>query len=98
MQLFRPGTNLLILIDISRSMKVADVRPSRLARARQEVEDLLNRNRGVRVGVIGFASIAHVVSPVTEDMNGIRRVLSALDTSLVRLQGSRLLYALERAQ
>jgi len=97
-QLFRPGTNLLILMDISRSMQVADVRPSRLARARQEVEDLLNENRGVRVGLIGFASVAHVVSPVTEDMQGIHRVLSALDTSLVRLQGSRLLFALERAQ
>ncbi len=97
-QLFRPGTNLLILMDISRSMQVADVRPSRLARARQEVEDLLNQNRGVRVGLIGFASVAHVVSPVTEDMRGISRVLSALDTSLVRLQGSRLLSALDRAQ
>jgi Ca-activated chloride channel family protein len=97
-QLFRPGTNLLILMDISRSMQVADVRPSRLARARQEVEDLLNENRGVRVGLIGFASVAHVVSPITEDMQGIHRVLSALDTSLVRLQGSRLLYALERGQ
>jgi len=97
-QLFRPGTNLLILFDISRSMKVADVRPTRLARARQEVEDLLNQNRGIRVGLIGFASVAHVVSPVTEDMQGIHRVLSALDTSLVRLQGSRLKFALERAE
>jgi Ca-activated chloride channel family protein len=97
-QLFRPGTNLLILIDISQSMNVTDVRPTRLARARQEVEDLLNQNRGIRVGLIGFASVAHVVSPVTEDMQGIHRVLSALDTSLVRLQGSRLIFALDRAE
>jgi Ca-activated chloride channel family protein len=97
-QLFRPGTNLIVLFDISRSMNVADVQPTRLARARQELEDLLNENRGVRVGLIGFASVAHVVSPVTEDMNGIRRVLSALDTKLVQLQGSRLSFALERAQ
>jgi Ca-activated chloride channel family protein len=97
-QLFRPGTNLLVLFDISRSMNVADVKPNRLARARQEVEDLLGQSRGIRVGLIGFASVAHVVSPVTEDLNGIRRLLSALDTSLVQLQGSRLLFALERAQ
>jgi Ca-activated chloride channel family protein len=96
-QLFRPGTNLVILFDISRSMNVADVQPTRLVRARQEVEDLLNLNRGIRVGLIGFATVAHVVSPVTEDMNGIRRTLSALDTDLVELQGSRLLYALESA-
>jgi len=97
-QLFRPGSNLLILLDISRSMKVTDVRPSRLARAQQEIDDLLNQNRGVRVGLIGFASVAHVVSPVTEDMHGIRSVLPALDTSLVKLQGSRLLFALDRAE
>jgi Ca-activated chloride channel family protein len=97
-QLFRPGTNLIILFDISRSMNVADVQPTRLARARQEVEDLLNLNRGIRVGLIGFATVAHVVSPVTEDMNGIRRMLSALDTSLVELQGSRLLFALESTE
>jgi len=96
-QLFRPGTNLVILFDISRSMNVADVQPTRLARARQEVEDLLNQNRGIRVGLIGFATVAHVVSPVTEDMNGIRRMLAALDTDLVELQGSRLLFALDRA-
>lgn len=97
-QLFRPGTNLLILVDISQSMNVTDVRPTRLSRARQEIEDLLNRSRGIRVGLIGFASVAHVVSPITEDMRAINRLLPALDTSLVRLQGSRLLYALDRAE
>lgn len=97
-QLFKPGSNLVVLFDISRSMSVADVRPDRLTRARQELEDLLDQNRGVRIGLIAFASIAHVVSPITEDMNSIRRVLSALDPSLVRLQGSRLSFALERAE
>ena len=96
-ELFRPGTNLVVLFDISRSMEVADVKPNRLSRARQEVEDLLNNNRGIRIGLIGFASVAHVISPITEDMNGIRRMLPALDTSLVQLQGSRLSYALDRA-
>ena len=97
-QLFRPGTNLLVLFDISRSMDVTDVKPTRLARGRQELEDILNENRGIRVGLIAFASVAHVISPITEDMNGIRRVLSALDTRLVRLQGSRLSFALDRAK
>ncbi len=96
-QLFRPGTNLVVLFDISRSMDVADVKPTRLVRAHQELADLLERNRGIRIGVIGFASIAHVVSPVTEDMNSIRRVLPVLSSDLVQLQGSRLVHALDRA-
>jgi len=96
-QLFRPGTNLVVLFDISRSMNVADVQPTRLVRAQQELADLLDRSRGIRIGVIGFASIANVVSPVTEDMNSIRRVIPALDSNLVQLQGSRLVHALDRA-
>lgn len=96
-QLFRPGTNLVVLFDLSRSMNVTDVKPSRLARAQQELTDLVNHSHGIRMGVIGFASIAQVVAPVTEDMNSIRHVLPSLDTSLVQLPGSRLGYALDRA-
>ncbi len=95
--LFRPGTNLVVLFDLSRSMAVSDVAPSRLARAQQELSDLLDNSRGIRIGVIGFASIAQVVAPLTEDMNGVRRILPALDTRLVQLPGSRLAFALQRA-
>ena len=40
-RLFHPGNNLLMLLDISRSMQVDDVAPSRLGRARQEIQDLI---------------------------------------------------------
>ncbi len=97
-RLFRPGANLVVLLDISKSMDVADVQPSRLARARQEVEDLITQNRELRVGLIAFASVAHVVSPITEDAKSIRGELPAISTDLVDLQGSRLGVALDRAK
>jgi len=97
-QLFRPGADLVILLDISRSMEVTDVQPSRLSRARQEIEDLINRNREVRIGLIAFASVAHVVAPITEDGQAIRNLLPSISSDLVRLQGSRLGQALERAR
>jgi len=97
-QLFTPGADLVILLDISRSMEVADVQPSRLTRARQEIEDLLNNNRELRIGLIAFASVAHVVSPITEDNQAIRSLLPAISSDLVRLQGSRLGEALNRAK
>lgn len=96
-QLFTPGADLVILLDISRSMEVSDVRPSRLGRARQEIEDLINQNQGVRIGLVAFASVAHVVAPITEDGQAIRRLLPSISSDLVRLQGSRLGQALERA-
>jgi Ca-activated chloride channel family protein len=96
-QMFSPRNSLVVVLDISRSMQVADVRPSRFSRARQELEDLLNQGQGLRFGLIAFASVAHVIAPVTEDLKSIRRILPALSTDLVRLQGSRLSYALDRA-
>ena len=97
-RLFHPGDNLLILLDISRSMNADDVRPSRLGRARQEIQDLIVQNRRLRLGLIAFASVPHVISPVTEDSRTILTALPALSTDLSRLQGSRLNQALDRAQ
>jgi len=94
---FDPGADLVILLDISRSMDVADVNPSRLDRARQEIQDLLRSNPGMSVGLIAFATIAHVVTPITEDGDSLLRQLPALSTDLVQLQGSRLSDAIKRA-
>ncbi len=96
--LFTPGANLIILLDISRSMSVADVAPSRLARARQEIEDLIDNNSRLRIGLIAFASAAHVLTPITEDTHSLRKLLPAISGDLVRLKGSRLSEALIRAR
>ncbi len=97
-QLFSPGADLVVLLDISRSMEVADVSPNRLTRARQELEDLVSQNRELRIGLIAFASVSHVIAPITEDANTIKGLLPHISTDLVRLQGSRLREALERAR
>lgn len=96
--LLKPGADLVVLLDMSRSMAVTDVRPSRLGRARQEIEDLLDRAEQLRVGIIAFASVAHVVAPITEDLDAVRHVLPALSTDLVQMGGSRLDQALHKAQ
>jgi len=97
-RLFHPGNNLLIILDISRSMQADDVAPNRLGRARQEIQDLILQNRQVRLGLIAFASVPHVLSPITEDTYTILNSLPALSTDLARLQGSRLHQALDRAE
>jgi Ca-activated chloride channel family protein len=97
-QLFRPGSDLVILLDLSRSMDVTDISPSRLARARQEIQDLIEKNRHSRLGLIGFATLAHIIAPLTEDGNSLRVLLPALSSDLVELKGSRLTEALARAQ
>lgn len=97
-RLFHPGDSLLILLDISRSMEANDVAPTRLARARQEIQDLIEQNRRLRLGLIAFSSVPHVISPITDDTQTLRNSLPALASDLSRLQGSRLQGALDRAE
>jgi Ca-activated chloride channel family protein len=96
-QAFAPANDLVVLMDISRSMNVSDVAPSRLARARQEVQDLVQLNRKLRVGMIAFASVPLVISPITEDSHSLLNALPAVSSDLANLKGSRLNAALERA-
>jgi Ca-activated chloride channel homolog len=73
------GSDLYVLIDVSRSMLAEDVLPSRLGRAKADVAALVNRLEGERVGLIAFAGQAVVKCPLTADYDTFRRSLDELD-------------------
>ncbi|MDZ7751539.1 MAG: VWA domain-containing protein [Gammaproteobacteria bacterium] len=90
--------SLVVVLDLSRSMDIADVRPSRMARARQEVDDLLRAAPEVSTGLVAFASVSHVVVPITADNEMVRAVLPSLSPDLMRWSGSRVSSALDKAR
>ena len=94
---FSRDQSLVILLDLSESMNTADIKPSRLIRAKQKIEDLLNLSKGVKIGLIAFAADPHMITPLTDDIETIRHLLPSLTTDLVHIQGSRLSSALEMA-
>lgn len=73
------GSDLYVLIDVSRSMLADDVPPSRLGRAKADVSGLVNRLNGERIGLIAFAGQAVVKCPLTVDYDSFRRALDELD-------------------
>lgn len=97
METFSQDQSLVILLDLSESMNGADIKPSRLIRAKQKIEDLLNLSKGVKIGLIAFAADPHMITPITEDKETIRHLLPSLTTDLVYVQGSRLSSALDMA-
>jgi Ca-activated chloride channel homolog len=78
-QIIPRGSDLYVLIDVSRSMLADDVVPSRLGRAKADVSSLLNRLEGERIGLIAFAGQAVVKCPLTVDYASFRRSLLELD-------------------
>ena len=94
---FSKDQNLVILLDLSDSMNATDIKPSRLARAKQKIEDILNLAKGVKIGLIAFAADSFMITPLTDDIATVLHLLPTLDTDLVYVQGSRLSPALEMA-
>lgn len=86
--LFRQQSALVVLLDLSRSMAAADLKPSRMERARLKIEDLLSQRREGQTALVAFAGDAFAVTPLTDDTNTIRALLQSLDPELMPVQGS----------
>jgi len=91
------GIDLVIALDISESMSAEDVKPSRLARAKQDVKDLLSSLSGDRVALVVFAGQAIVQAPLTVDYGAIRLLLDVTEPGMLARPGTAIEEALDRA-
>lgn len=71
--------NLLILLDVSRSMLAGDVRPSRLARAKADLADLVPQLRGDRAALVAFRKSAVTLCPFTTDTAFLLEAIEGAD-------------------
>ena len=88
------GVDLVVALDLSRSMDAEDVAPNRLERARREIIDLLGEITGDRVAVVFFAGDAIARLPLTEDHRAVEWLLGDASTSMFQAQGSNLARAI----
>lgn len=84
----RQGVDLLIALDVSRSMQAEDVAPSRLRRAKKEITQLLDKLQGDRVGLIVFAGDAFLQCPLTTDYAAVRTYLDVAGPDLIGTPGT----------
>jgi Ca-activated chloride channel homolog len=91
------GLDLVIVLDVSRSMLAQDVAPSRLQRSIHELRSLIAALQGDRAGLILFAGTAEVVAPLTHDVGHILAHLERASTEAVDLQGTNIPAALTAA-
>ncbi|MEX1011456.1 MAG: VWA domain-containing protein [Balneolaceae bacterium] len=74
------GVDLMVILDLSRSMNAEDIRPSRLEKAKFEIERLISHSSGDRIGLIVFTGEAFVQSPMTLDHSALRMFLDIAET------------------
>jgi Ca-activated chloride channel family protein len=88
------GLDLVIAMDISRSMLAEDVAPSRMARAQREAHRLVEDLDGDRIGIVAFAGASYILAPLTVDGSALTLYLDAIDPDIASAGGTDLAAAL----
>lgn len=91
------GVDVVLCLDVSRSMRATDVLPDRLTRAKEEVRALADRFEGGRLGLVLFAGEARVVAPLTHDAASVATLADLADATSVARGGTDLGAALDAA-
>lgn len=93
----KEGSDLLIILDVSRSMNADDIEPSRLERAKSAVKYLSSELEGDRVALEIFAGESFLQCPFTSDIGAFHMFLDSISTNSLHVQGTDIGGALETA-
>ena len=92
------GIDILIALDVSKSMLSQDIKPTRLDRAKQLIRSLTSNLENNRVGLVVFAGQAILQMPLTGDVGAINTFLPNINTDMVPIQGTAVSAALRTAE
>lgn len=84
----RNGIDIMIALDVSKSMLAKDIQPTRLDRAKQLLSRLIDKMSNDRVGIVVFAGKAYLQMPLTADHSAAKMYLSAATPETVPTQGT----------
>lgn len=80
--------DIVVLLDVSRSMLAEDIKPSRMAQAQRELQDLSSLLNGDRVALVLFAGGAFARMPLTTDYAVFNKLVMDSSPDILRAQGS----------
>ena len=84
------GLEVVFALDVSRSMLAEDATPNRLARAKQQINDMVAEMIGDRIGLVVFAGEAKQVVPLTNHYDDFEQVLESVGPDTLTVGGSQL--------
>lgn len=82
------GKDIMICVDLSKSMDAYDIQPTRLEKIKFEMKRLVEAFNSDRIGIIIFSSEAFMQSPLTYDQNALNLFIETMNTSLVPSSGT----------
>ncbi|HXD76634.1 MAG TPA: VWA domain-containing protein [Puia sp.] len=93
----RKGVDVMIALDVSKSMLAKDIKPSRLERAKQFLLRLVDQLPNDRIGLVLFAGRAYLQMPLTTDHGAAHMYIEQASPDVVPTQGTVIADALQMA-
>lgn len=93
----RQGVEIIVAMDVSQSMLAEDLKPNRLARAKLEISELMDRLEGNELGLVVFAGAAYVQFPLTSDFATARFFLESAHPGMISRPSTNLAEAMRVA-
>jgi len=93
----REGADIMICLDVSNSMLAEDLKPNRLERAKQAIEQMIDKLQGDRLGIVVFAGEAYTQLPITIDYGSAKLFLNAITPNIIERQGTDISAAIQKA-
>jgi Ca-activated chloride channel family protein len=84
----RKGVDVIIALDVSKSMLANDIQPDRLTRAKQLIMRMTDKMQNDRVALIAFAGKAYLEVPLTIDYSAVKMLLQNVSPDLIPTQGT----------
>ena len=84
------GVQMMVLLDVSKSMLAQDIKPDRLTRAKLEISDLMDQLGGDELGLVLFSGASFIQFPLTSDYNTARSFLSSAGPGSISRAGTEL--------
>ena len=91
------GVQVMVALDISRSMLAQDLKPTRLDSAKLEISDMMSRLTGDEVGIVLFSGASFIQFPLTFDYATARTYLRNASPDAITRQGTVIAKAIETA-
>ena len=82
------SSDIFIALDVSQSMLSEDISPNRLEKTKREIGDLINKNKGNRIGLIFFAGEAFLKMPLTLDYSAALMFVKTASPDQIENQGT----------
>ncbi|MBI1879071.1 MAG: VWA domain-containing protein [Chloroflexi bacterium] len=93
----RQGVEIMVALDVSESMLAEDLKPNRLARAKLEISELMDRLEGNELGLVVFSGAAYIQFPLTADFATARFFLEAAHPGMISRPSTNLAEAIRVA-